>query len=234
MKTRNSIWDNDPEGYDALRNQQECWISYRRFMFVRDWLTVNAPSGNVLELGSGTGQFAADVADSLPEMHWTGIEPLPSYVAYARDKIENHALQNRVGFIEGLAENATRLNLQKPFDAIISNDVLHHIDDVEQAVHSIAQVANPGALWCAIEPNALNPYACFNQWRKKGERNFWPNRFISIAERAGWELVERRTIFLIPPFIRNPSDWMKALERKLERVPFLGGGIVLIMRRKQK
>ncbi len=230
MATRNADWDRDPAGYDDLRDRQG-WINRRRTLFLCDWLERNAPAGHILELGSGTGRLAVDIAANLPRLRWTGVDPLPAYITFARDKAAAHGLQDRVRFIEGQAENLAALAEAPAFDAVISNDVLHHIDDLEQAARAVAAVTRPGAFWCAIEPNAQNPYAFFNQWRRANERNFWPNAFLCAAQTAGWALQERRTIFLIPPLIPHPGPILKTLERYLEGVPFLGGGIVLVLRR---
>ena len=228
---RNSVWDDNPEGYNALREKQG-WLNQRRALYLHDWLARFAPTGHILELGSGHGQLAIQLTQKLPQLQWTGIDPLPAYIAYAQAKAKTHRLESRIRFLQGQAEQLHDLALPRPFDAIVSSDVLHHIDDVERALEAAAQVAKKNAQWCAIEPNALNPYAGFNQWRKPGERNFWPQPFLRAAKHAGWDLIERRYIFLIPPWIPNPGNGLKKIESKLEGIPFLGGGVALTLRRR--
>ncbi len=230
VRSRNSVWDDAPETYEALREGQG-WLNQRRALFFREWLETNAPEGSVLEIGSGTGSLNVKLLANLPDIKLVGVDPLPSYVAFAESNVKKHGCGSRARFLQGKAEQLNTLVPSRAFDAIISSDVLHHIDDLDKAIQAAAMVAKPGALWCSIEPNALNPYAFFNQWRRPNERNFWPLAFQRTAEKSGWELVEKKYLFLIPPLIPRPGEWLKKLERRFEGIPFLGGGIVMVLRR---
>jgi hypothetical protein len=81
-----------------------------------------------------------------------GVEPLPGYVEFAR---KAQAPLN-VKFLHGSAETVDQLALPM-VDAVLSNDVLHHVDGMEAAVAAVSRRAAVGCGWWSIEPNWLNP-----------------------------------------------------------------------------
>lgn len=226
---KNAEWDNDPAAYDQLR-QQAGWITQRRRQYLQDWLSTLPKANQVLEIGSGTGRMVLELAETLPGRRWMGLEPLPSYIAYAQKLRQAQSHVPHVTFRLGSAEQAdAALKPDTEFSAVYSNDVLHHLTDYDAALRAVAKVTTKGAEWCAIEPNVLNPYAAFNQWRRPHEKNFWPRPFLQAAKRNGWRMKKRDYLFLIPPAIPQPPEWLKRMERKLEKLPILAGGAVLIL-----
>ena len=216
---RNSRYDDDPSGYDTLR---DCWLNRRRRDFIAVVLMDATGGQKVLEVGSGTGALLQDLGGAFPGHVFHGLEPLPGYVAFSRERVT----ATNVRFFEGTAERANQV-LTDRYTRLLSNDVLHHLESEEQALKALSDVAAPGARWLAIEPNCWNPYAWLGQTLKPGERNFRPRQFCRLAQARGWSVRNKGTVFLIPPFIRRAPGWMEALERLFERVPVLGGGVWL-------
>jgi len=222
MSGVNASFDNDPARYDDMRS---CWLNDRREAFILKHLR-GADSSTphaLLEIGSGTGWLLNRLASRPPAWSFCGIDPIPGYVDYATEQCARANLE----FHNSGAEQATTTLGKRTFDFLLSNDVLHHVTSEHETVHQAARLARPGTRWLAIEPNALNPYAFAGQALKSGERNFWPKRFAAIAGDAGWELAGRSYLFLIPPFLKAPPEWLKRLEGHLEGIPFLGGGVAL-------
>lgn len=222
MSGINASFDDDPAFYDAMR---ACWLNDRREAFIRDRLeqTASGTSHSVVEFGSGTGWLLNRLATRFPNWTFRGVEPIQGYVDFATDRCHLENLQ----FVNGTAENASQILQEASFDFLLSNDVLHHVTSERDAVIQAARLARPGARWIAIEPNALNPYAFAGQALKSGERNFRPWKFIPQARQAGWQLKKRDYLFLVPPFIRKPPDWLKGMEKMLEGIPVIGGGVAL-------
>jgi ubiquinone/menaquinone biosynthesis C-methylase UbiE len=217
----NSIYDDDPERYQQHR---DCWLNRRRALFVAERLRGYRlpPGGRVLEIGSGTGQLLRELSRQFPELSFWGLEPQASYIEFALQR----AGPEDVRYVRGTAEQAHNL-LNGTFHAILSNDVLHHVESLERSASSVARLAASGCRWLAIEPNSLNLYAQIGQWRKPEEHPFRPKEFLIAARASGWSLKQRRYLFLVPPFVREAPGWLKALERRLEGIPFAGGGICL-------
>ncbi len=226
MEPRNAIYDDVPAEYDALR---QCWLNKRRVQFISALIdTLRLPaSSRVLEVGSGTGAMLDQLGAAYPHLAFEGLEPLSAYVAFAKERCS----AKNVCYHEGTAEGADRV-VSEPVDLILSNDVLHHLRSEPEAMAALTQLSQKGCRWVLIEPNPLNLYAFLGQALKSGERNFRPRAFRSLAEEAGWTVRSRGTVFLIPPFVKEAPAWLRALERMLERVPFLGGGVWMELERR--
>lgn len=217
---RNSVYDNDAAGYDRLR----CgWIERRRAEFIAGRLTgYGLPAGAlVVEIGSGAGGLLNGLGRRFADLRFLGIEPLANYVDFARA-----AAPSNVSYVVATAEDAARALPEGPRLAL-SNDVLHHLPSYAAAARGLAQRAAAGCRWLAMEPNHWNLYTFLKQSTGYGERNFHPGAFAQAAGREGWRLDRREYLFLIPPFVKQPPAWMKAMERRLERVPILAGGVCL-------
>jgi ubiquinone/menaquinone biosynthesis C-methylase UbiE len=226
----NSHYDDDPARYAAKR---QGWLNQRRRQRMVDFLAAAEPGQRVLDLGAGTGDLAMAVAAARPDLAVTGVEPLESYVAFAKDRAEERGLRN-VEFRHGFAEDLTSVLPTGSVDWLVSSDVLHHVADERAAVASISAVAAPGARWLAIEPNRLNPYILQFQALTRGERNFRAGPFLRVALAGGWRLDEKGYLFLIPSVIAEPKPWMKKLEERLESWPVLGGAVTLDLVKSQR
>lgn len=223
----NSFYDAHPQEYDALRS---CWLNERRRIYIHQWLAGEmARRGplRILELGSGTGWLLRELAPAFPDCRFAGVEPLGSYVEYSRSRAENANLV----FIAATAEAFQQPSGWAPFDVVLSNDMLHHVASLTSVVANVTKSVSPDARWLAIEPNCINPYTFLRQATLPGERNFWPGQFLRVAASAGWSPGRRDYLFLIPPFVRNPPRAAQALERLIEWIPFLAGGVAVVLGR---
>ena len=221
----NSHWDGRPEEYDRLR---DCWLNERRLEYIDEQLgRLALPAGaHVLEIGAGTGWLLRRLASRRPDLSFTGIEPDESYVTYA-----NASAAPNERHLALTAEDLTPASMPR-FSVVLSNDVLHHVASIPDVFAAVGKVSVPGCLWLSIEPNFLNPYSFLKQHFGYGERVFYPRTALDDARRGGWRLEGRDNLFLLPPFLRTPPSWARALERRFEHNPVLGGGLVLRLRRR--
>jgi 2-polyprenyl-3-methyl-5-hydroxy-6-metoxy-1,4-benzoquinol methylase len=227
-RTWNAAWDGRPAEYAALR---DCWLTRRRIAYVTDFLRAAASGDRVLELGSGVGDLLIALAAERPDLHFTGIEPQQSYVDFSVETAARAGARNLAFHTAAAEELDGALGRGARFDWILSNDVLHHVSDAGRVLQAAAAVARPGARWLAIEPNARNPYSFLSALVRRGERNFWPGAFLAEGRSRGWFCRAKGYLFLIPPFVRRAPRALIALERKLEHVPFLAGGVALTLAR---
>jgi SAM-dependent methyltransferase len=184
----------------------------------------------VLEFGSGVGELLVALATERPELRFTGVEPQQSYVDFSSERAARRGLRN-LEFRTSTAERAPEIlgGEGGGYDWILSNDMLHHVPAYGAVLEAAARSAQAGARWLAIEPNWRNPYVLIGCAVKRGERNFWPRRFLAEAAAAGWSLRDRAFLFLVPPFWKRPPDAVIRLERVLERNPVLAGGVALTL-----
>ena len=97
-----------------------------------------ADTGRVLDIGSGTGSLAFDVAKRRTGVHVTGIDPSPEYVGYAASK---NPFVDRVAFHTG---DAQHLDFEAAtFDASISLLVFNFIPDPARALREARRATKP-------------------------------------------------------------------------------------------
>jgi SAM-dependent methyltransferase len=97
-------------------------------------------NARVLDVGSGTGEFSARVADAWPEARVVGVELLPESVEYARRK--HAALAPRLAFEVGDA-----FALAQPdntFDLVASRHMVQAVPHVEKVLAELVRVTRPG------------------------------------------------------------------------------------------
>ncbi len=95
-------------------------------------------SERILDLGCGTGQLTAEIAQSGAEV--VGLDRAESAIAQAQANYPQ--LEFRVG-------NGADFSCQQPFDAVFSNAALHWIHPPEAAVKCIWQALKPGGRFVA-------------------------------------------------------------------------------------
>jgi SAM-dependent methyltransferase len=223
---RNAAFDDDPDGYDALRAHGH--MARRR----HDHLSaaVAATPGHVLELGSGTGTLLRDLAARHPDRVFRGVEPLPAYVEYARERARRDGLTN-VRFDVGVGEDLAAVVPDGWADLVLTVDTLHHVVDGSRVVREVARAAVPGGRWLAMEPNRQHPYVWLYHTLTPGERTFPPGRFLRVAAAGGWRLHARGRMFVVPSGVDRLPGWAARAERALERLPVVSGAVVLDLRR---
>ncbi len=82
--------------------------------------------GRYLEIGSGPGLLAAEIASRRPNVDITAVELSPEMVRAARDEIAARGYGNRVRFISGSADDDALMEDLGRFDLVYSTFSLHH------------------------------------------------------------------------------------------------------------
>ena len=99
------------------------------------------PGERGLSLGSGSGAAVIDCARLDIVAHMQGLDISPGAVEVARGRAIAEGLQHRVAF------DVADLNspvLQGPFDLVMFEQSLHHIDRLEEALDACASALRPG------------------------------------------------------------------------------------------
>lgn len=218
----NAGFDSVPEDYDRLRAAGH--MSRRRLDILTGLL--RGSRGPVVELGCGTGTLLRRLAERFPDRRFLGVEPLPNYVEFAGARAAAEGLGN-VTFAVGTGERFASVVGRASAGAVISVDALHHVSDVQRTIAEVAEVAEPGAHWFAMEPDRLHPYVLAYHVLTPGERTFPVRDFVRRATGAGWRLGGRRRYFLYPSGVQRVPGWAASLERRAEGVPLLSGAVLL-------
>jgi ubiquinone/menaquinone biosynthesis C-methylase UbiE len=116
------------------------WRWFARQVVVPWALQGERLTGDVLEIGSGSGAMAAELLHRFPDVTLTATDFDDSMVDVARDRLSEFG--DRVDVKQA---DATRLPFtDESFDAAVSFIMLHHVIDWEKAVAEAVRVLRPG------------------------------------------------------------------------------------------
>jgi len=100
--------------------------------------------GAVLDLGCGPGDIVLRLAQRHPGLTVHGLDGSHAMLEFAAARLwDMHELQGRVQFIEGILPGA-QLPLPR-YDAIVSNSLLHHLQEPLVLWRSLRELGAPGA-----------------------------------------------------------------------------------------
>jgi ubiquinone/menaquinone biosynthesis C-methylase UbiE len=114
--------------------------------FVADFLNVHGPcrGGEILDVGTGPAQIPIALCRADPSAHVLGIDLAESMLAVAARNVARAAMSDRIRL--SLAD-AKAVGLLGPYEAVISNTIVHHIPEPAPALAEMARlVARGGTL----------------------------------------------------------------------------------------
>jgi|SRR5579884_2980287 len=100
-------------------------------------------AGNVLDLGCGPGDPTVRFSLANPGARITGVDAAASMLALAVDRVAAAGLSERIGFEQRYLPDPELEG--RRYDAVISNSLLHHLNDPDSLWRTIARCARPGA-----------------------------------------------------------------------------------------
>jgi len=115
---------------DAIWPQEKSFINFYRL----------PRKARILDVGAGTGEFSARIAQLLPEAHVLGVELLPASVEHARER--HAALAPRLLF-----ETGDAFQLSQPdntFDLVANRHMVQLVPHVERVLAELVRVTKPG------------------------------------------------------------------------------------------
>ncbi len=147
----------------------------------------------VLEIGCGTGLFTEIFATSGANI--IAVEPSPDLLSIAKER-------NLAG-VTFLEKNFEDCDADGPFDAIIGNSVLHHLD-LQRTWPRIFSLLKPGGRLSFAEPNMLNPQIfCERHFRR-----FFPYTSADESAFVRWALEGELRAAGFNSIEIRPFDWL--------------------------
>ena len=122
--------------------------SWRR-RTVRALALADATSPRVLDLATGTGDLAVDIARILPRAAVIGLDPSPGMLGIARDKMAKKQLAERVTLVEGDAQALPYADGE--MDAVTIAFGIRNVPDRTRALREMARVVRPGGRIAILE-----------------------------------------------------------------------------------
>lgn len=107
-----------------------------------------AGGGTIVELGCGAGAGLVALAGAFPRCTVTGVDPDPTSIAIARNRIEEAGLSERVHAEEMRAEDLTS---QDTFDFIYTQISLHEMDDARVVLQNARAALREGGILLITE-----------------------------------------------------------------------------------
>ncbi len=116
-------------------------------MFVEDCLvffeSIQVDPRHILDLGCGPGDIVARLAGRLSFDRFDAVDGSVAMIELARRRLLSAGLTERVHLIQGhIPDDLSELTA---YDAIISNSILHHLNDPMDLWRVIKQLGRPGA-----------------------------------------------------------------------------------------
>jgi ubiquinone/menaquinone biosynthesis C-methylase UbiE len=121
---------------------------YRRF--ARKVAGINPAGKRVLDIGTGSGRLAIELARARPDLQITGIDISENMLKLARQNAARGSLADRIDFRQAAA--AALPFTDGYFALVTSNDSLHLWADPLKVFQEIARVTAPGG-YCLIRDN---------------------------------------------------------------------------------
>lgn len=98
--------------------------------------------GRVIDLGCGPADVTIRFARAFRGADILGVDGADAMLGFGREAVEREGLKSRIRFT---CVRLPAASLAGGFDAVISNSLLHHLEDPLVLWHTVRQVARPGA-----------------------------------------------------------------------------------------
>ena len=103
----------------------------------------------ILDVATGTGDFAIQLHNSLHPQHITGIDLSQGMLDEARRKVKEKGLENNISFEQG---DCMALPMQdEAFDAVTVAFGVRNFEHLLQGYREMARVLRPGGMLCVLE-----------------------------------------------------------------------------------
>lgn len=156
---------------------------------VLQWLAAK-PGESILDVGCGTGQLLAQIAESGATV--LGTDASPAMIEQAKIAFPNLSFQ---------VIDATKLPFEGEFDAIFSNATFHWIENQQALTQCLYKSLKPGGRLVAefggknnvqSITNAIAQAAAELEWSEKVNTNFWffpsVSSYTTLLENYGFEV----------------------------------------------
>ena len=158
----------------------------------------------VLDLGAGTGSFAAHVFTKYPNASFILYDVADKMLESARERFKAHP----AGQFQTVIGDYRNLQVPHDFDLIISSLSIHHLEDPEKEAlfHDIYKHLRPGGLFINIDQVRAETPAL---------RDLYWQRWLSHVKQSGAseeqisESIKRRTTYDRDALLSNQLRWLK-------------------------
>ena len=162
--------------------EDRMWYFHALHARIEDQLLAGVGArGEILDAGCGTGGLIRRLEAKHPGWRWTGLDLDPLAARLARERVGGE-----VSLVEG---SVTALPFpEASFDAVVSADVLYHLDDDGAAVAEACRVLRPGGIFVVNVP-AYPWLWSYHDEAVGGRRRYGRRGLIALLMSAGFSPV---------------------------------------------
>jgi SAM-dependent methyltransferase len=136
----------------------------------------------ILDAGCGTGGLIKRLSAQFSSVGWAGVDVNPEAVAIARQRTAGETVDCRVGSITALPWG------DDCFDAVLSMDVLYHVEDDALALRELFRVLKPGGM-CWLNLPAHPWLWSYHDVATSALRRYERSGLLRLLEGAGFEIL---------------------------------------------
>ncbi len=143
-----AMFDNIASTYDTLNHRLSWNIDryWRKKAINR--LAAHAPK-KILDIATGTGDFAIQACQQLPEVQITAVDISEGMMQVGRQKVKKKGLQQHIQFER---EDCTALSYpDNTFDAITTAFGIRNFASLDKGLEEMCRVLRPGGQLCILE-----------------------------------------------------------------------------------
>jgi len=141
-----AMFDAIADRYDLLNRLMS--MGRDRAWRIKTAVSLGSPL-RVLDLATGTGDLALDIAKRYEQARVTGLDPSERMLAIGQQKTEKAGLVDRIDYVKGDAQQLPFPN--HSFDAISMAFGIRNVPDRSRALAEMARVSMPGARIAILE-----------------------------------------------------------------------------------
>jgi 2-polyprenyl-3-methyl-5-hydroxy-6-metoxy-1,4-benzoquinol methylase len=148
-------WDEHWRRFEGAAELNPAQAFRRRLILAA--LAIERPGARILDIGSGTGDLAADLVAALPAPHVLGLELSETGVEIARRKVPGAEFEQRdllAGALPGAQHSAWA-------EYAVCSEVLEHVDDPAALLRGARPYLEPGARVLVTVPGG--PMSAFDR-----------------------------------------------------------------------
>lgn len=185
---------------------------------------LNNPNMRILDMGCANG-FLSFWLEKRTKRCIYGMDIAEGFVKAAHVYKTTKGFQSQFMIMD--AENSGLKS--DSFDLVIMLDVLHHFPDTAYVLKEIQRILKKGGALIVLEPNPFNPLIVYHEikwgitkvkWRHEHEKHFRRGYYLNSFKKAGFDIVENKTIRYIPKGILRKKH-LSQLDHSLSNTPII-------------